>query len=115
MERSAAAVRVAEAIPTPVRVAGWLLILGPVFAFLVDGPGQNGQLRSMVGQALSVLGLGEGTAPLAFLALAWVAVALIFWGQAHSRGQGLGRKSALVFFTAILAQAGLLLLASSAA
>ena len=112
MERSAIAVRMTEAIPTPIRVAGWLLIVAPLFAFLVDGPGENGQLRSLLGQGLSILGLGAGIAPLEFLALAWVAVALIFWGQAYVRGQTLGRKSTLVFVTALVSQAMLLLLAN---
>jgi hypothetical protein len=112
MERSAIAVRMTEAIPTPVRVAGWTVIIVPLFAFLVDGPDQNGPLRTFLGQILSILGLGAGIAPLEFLALAWVAVALVFWAQAFVRGQTLGRKSTLVFVTALLTQGMLLLLAN---
>ena len=114
MERTAIAVRVTEAIPTPVRVVGWLLILGPVFAFVVDGPGPGGQLRSLVDQGLAILGLGGGIAPLEFLALTWVAVAVIFWGQSYLRGEGFGRKSGLVFVAALATQLMLLLLSSAA-
>jgi hypothetical protein len=91
------------------------LILAPVFAVLVDGPGRDGQFQAMVGQGLALLGLGGGAAPLEFLAFAWVAVALICWGQAHSQGHGLGKKSALVFVATILTQTSLFLLATSAA
>ena len=114
MERTAVAVRVTEAIPTAVRVVGWVLIIGPVFAFLVDGPGPGGPLRSLVGQGLSVLGLGSGIAPVEFLAFAWVAVAIIFWAQARTRGEGLGRKSGLVFVAALATQATLFVLSNSA-
>jgi hypothetical protein len=114
MERTAVAVRVTEAIPTAVRVMGWLLVLGPVFAFIVDGPGSGGQLRSVVDQGLAVLGLGAGVAPLEFLAFAWVAVAIIFWAQARSRGEGLGRKSGLVFVIALATQATLFILSNNA-
>ena len=114
MERTAVAVRVTEAIPTAVRVVGWMLIIGPVFAFLVDGPGPGGQLRSLVDQSLSILGLGAGFAPIEFLAFAWVAVAIVFWAQARTRGEGLGRKSSLVFVTALATQATLFLLSNSA-
>ena len=114
MERTAVAVRVTEAIPTAVRVVGWMLIVGPVFALLVDGPGPGGQLRSLVDQWLAILGLGAGVAPLEFLAFAWVAVAIIFWAQARTRGEGLGRKSSLVFVAALATQATLFLLSNNA-
>ena len=114
MERTAVAARVTEAIPTGVRVVGWLLILGPVFAFIVDGPGPGGQLRSLVDQGVAILGLGAGVAPLEFLAFAWVAVALIFWAQARMRGEGLGRKSSLVFVAALATQATLFVLSRAA-
>ena len=114
MERSAVAVRVTEAIPTGVRVVGWLLILGPVFAFIVDGPGPGGQLHALVDQGLAILGLGVGVDPLGFLAFAWVAVAIIFWLQARTRGEGLGRKSSLVFVVALATQATLFILSSNA-
>lgn len=114
MERTAVAVRVTEAIPAAVRVVGWMLILGPVFTFLVDGPGPGGQLRSMVDQGLAILGLGAGLAPLEFLAFAGVAVALIFWAQARTRGEGLGRKSSLVFVVALATHATLFLLSNGA-
>ena len=114
MERSAATVRITEAIPTPIRVIGWLLLIGPVLAFFVEGPGRGGQLAYLVGEGLAVLRLGAGVAPFEFLAFAWVAVALVFWGQAHSRGQTLGLKSGMVLFTALAAQALLLVLNSAA-
>jgi hypothetical protein len=114
MERTAVAVRVTEAIPAAVRMVGWLLILGPAFVFIVDGPGPGGQLRSLVDQGFAVLGLGAGIAPLEFLAFAWVAVAMIFWAQAHIRGGGLGRKSSLVFVVALGTQVTLFLLSNSA-
>lgn len=114
MERTAVAVRVTEAIPAAVRVAGWLLILGPVFAFIVDGPGPGGLLRALVDQWLAIVGLGAGIAPLEFLAFAWVAVAMIFWAQAHTRGEGLGRKSSLVLVIAFATQVTLFLLSNSA-
>ena len=114
MERTAAAVRMSEAIPTPVRVMGWMLIIGPVFALVVDGPGPGGQLRSLVDQGLAILGLGAGVAPLEFLAFARVAVALMFWGRAHMRSDGLGRKSSLVFVASLATQAMLFLLSNTA-
>ena len=114
MERTAVAVRVTEAIPTAVRVVGWMLVIGPVFAFLVDGPGPGGQLRSFVDQWLAMLGLVTGVAPIEFLAFAWVAVAVIFWAQARTRGEGLGRKSSLVFVAALATQAILFLLSNGA-
>lgn len=113
MDRSAFAVRVREAIPTPVRVAGWLLILGPLIAFLAERPGEGRQLR-VVGQSLSVLGLGDGIVPLEFLTFTWLAVAVVFWGQAHARGLALGRKSSLVLVAALVTQAMLFLMISAA-
>ena len=114
MERTAVAVRVTEAIPAAVRVVGWVLIIGPVFTFLVDGPGPGGRLRSLVDQWLAILGLGAGIAPVEFLAFAWVAVAIIFWAQARTRGEGLGRKSSLVLVAAIATQVSLILLSTNA-
>ena len=96
MERTAAAVRMSEAIPTPVRVMGWMLIIGPVFALVVDGPGPGGQLRSLVDQGLAILGLGAGV------------------GRAHMRSDGLGRKSSLVFVASLATQAMLFLLSNTA-
>ena len=113
MERHAAAVRVTEAIPTPARVAGWLMLVGPLLAFLAERPDEGRQPR-LLGQSLAVLGLGDGIVPLEFLAFAWVVVALVFWGQAHARGYGLGRKSSLVFLAALASQAMLLPLTSAA-
>jgi len=114
MERTAVAVRVTEAIPTAVRVVGWMLILGPVFAFIVDGPGRGGQLRSLIDQGLAFIGLGAGTAPLEFLAFAWVAVAIVFLAHARTRGEGPGRKSSLVFVVALATQATLFILSNRA-
>ncbi len=115
MEQGIAAVRVREAIPGPLRIAGWLLLVGPFLAFFASGPGMGGQLGSLIGQGLDVLGLGAGMAPLEFLAFAWVAIALIFCLQARSHGHGLGPKSALVFGTALGTQVALLLLITTSA
>ena len=113
MERHTAAIRVTEAIPAPMRVAGWLVILGLLLALLAERPGEGRQLR-LVGQSLAVLGLGDGIVPLEFLAFTWLAVALVFWGQAHSRGYGLGPRSSLVFLAALVSQGMLLLLTNAA-
>lgn len=115
MEHGIAAVRVREAIPGPLRVAGWLLLVGPLLAFFAGAPGVGGQLGSLVNQGLAVLGLGAGMAPLEFLAFAWVAIALVFWLQARSHGHGLGPRSALVFGTVLGTQAALLLLVTTTA
>jgi hypothetical protein len=114
MEQGVAAVRIREAIPGPVRIAGWMLLVAPLLAFFAGGPGAGGQLGSLIGQGLEVLGLGAGMAPLEFLAFAWVAIALIFWLRARSSGHGLGPKSAVVFGTALGTQAVLLALLNSA-
>jgi hypothetical protein len=113
MEPSAAAIRVREAIPTTVRVAGWLLILGPLLAFIAERPDEGRQLR-LVGQSLALLGLGDGIVPLEFLVFTWVAVAVVFWAQAHVRGSGLGRKSSLVVVAALVSQAMLFLMTRAA-
>ena len=114
MERSAGAIRMTEAIPAPLRVAGWVLLPGPLLAMLPDGPGQGAQLRSLIDVGVEKLGLGAGFAPLQFLALAWVAVAVVFWAQARSRGEGLGRKSGLVLIAALSSQAMVVLLLRAA-
>jgi hypothetical protein len=73
-------------------------------------PGRGGQLAWMVRERLQLLGLGSGVEPLAFLTFAWVAVALMFWGHARSRGDGLGRKSGAVVVAAVAAQLMLVVL-----
>ena len=114
MEQSAAAVRVTEAIPSPLRFAGWLLLLGPVLAFIPNGAGRGGQLRSLVDEGLGVLGLGTGIAPLEFFAFAWVAVAMLFWLQARSRGHGLGPRSSVVLTIALAGQVLIFLVTNTA-
>ena len=113
VERSARALRVHEAIPAPVRVVGWLLLLGPVIGVAIDGRGRGAQLMNFISERLDVLGLGAGVAPLEFLAFAWVAVALIFWAQARARGETLGRKSGLVMTVSLATQALLLVVLQS--
>jgi hypothetical protein len=115
IEQGIVAVRVKEAIPGPIRMAGWLLLLAPLLAFFAGGTGKGGQLGSLVSQGLVKLGLGAGLAPLEFLAFAWVAIAMICWLQARSHGNGLGPRSALVFGTALGTQVALLLLTNSVA
>jgi hypothetical protein len=114
MERSAAFVRVREAIPTPLRVVGWVLLLGPILGILPDGTPLTLQLRSIMGEGLAILGLGAGIAPLEFFAFTWLAVAMLFWVQASYRGQGLGPKSTIVFGTALAAQAILFVVTAAA-
>lgn len=114
MEQSVAAVRVREAIPGPIRMAGWVMLLAPLLGFFASGT-KGGQIGSVLSQGLEVLGLGAGLAPLEFLAFAWVAIAMICWLQARSHGQRLGPRSALVFGAALATQAALLVLTSTAA
>jgi hypothetical protein len=114
MERSVAFVRVREAIPTPIRIVGWVLLLGPVLAILPEGTRSTLPLRSLIGEGLAILGLGAGIAPLEFFAFTWLAVAVVFWVQAYFRGQGLGPKSTIVFGTALVAQAMLFFVTSAA-
>lgn len=105
MERSATAVRMQEAIPTPVRFAGWILLIVPALAIMPRELQSTQLVRSFLDENLATLGLGTGIAPLEFFAFAWLAVGLVFFLQAYFSGQRLGPKSTMIFGTAVAAQA----------
>lgn len=114
MERSAAAVRMQEAIPTPLRFAGWVLLIVPALAIMPQELQSTQLVRTFLDENLATLGLGTGIAPLEFFAFAWLVVGLVFFLQAYFSGQRLGPKSTMIFGTAVVAQA-VMLVASTVA